>query len=87
VQTILPGERGTAIRLTTAKYYTPSHRVIHEKGIAPNIISTLSVPEEKALMDWRRNHPQASSDPTQIAQLGDKQLERAVAAMKALLVK
>ncbi len=87
VQTILPGERGTAIRLTTAKYFTPSHRVIHEKGITPDIVSTMTPQDEKILLEWRRNHPQASGDPAQMAKLGDTQLERAVAAMKGLLVK
>jgi carboxyl-terminal processing protease len=36
VQSILPLRDGSAIRLTTAKYYTPSHRTIHEKGIEPD---------------------------------------------------
>ena len=36
VQTILPLRDGSAIRLTTAKYYTPAHRTIHEKGIKPD---------------------------------------------------
>ena len=36
VQTILPLNDGSAIRITTAKYFTPSHRVIHEKGIEPD---------------------------------------------------
>src|ERR1044071_5965084 len=33
VQKILPLGDGSALHLTTAKYYTPSHKVIHEKGI------------------------------------------------------
>jgi carboxyl-terminal processing protease len=81
------GERGSAIRLTTAKYFTPSHRVIHEKGITPDIVSTMTPQDEKILLERRRNHPQASGDPAQMAKLGDTQLERAVAAMKGLLVK
>ena len=36
VQTILPLRDGSAIRITTAKYYTPSHRIIHEQGIEPD---------------------------------------------------
>jgi carboxyl-terminal processing protease len=36
VQTILPLQDGSAIRITTAKYYTPSHRIIHEQGIEPD---------------------------------------------------
>ena len=31
---------GSALRLTTAKYYTPGHQVIHEHGVAPTIVAT-----------------------------------------------
>jgi carboxyl-terminal processing protease len=37
VQTIIPMEDGSAIRLTTARYYTPSGRSIQAKGIEPDI--------------------------------------------------
>ncbi|OGP92993.1 MAG: peptidase S41 [Deltaproteobacteria bacterium RBG_16_54_18] len=37
VQTIIPLEDGSGIRLTTARYYTPKGRSIHEKGIQPDI--------------------------------------------------
>jgi len=46
VQSILPLQDGSALRLTTAKYYTPSHKVIHEEGITPDIIVPMSVDEE-----------------------------------------
>jgi carboxyl-terminal processing protease len=42
VQSILPQDGGTAIRLTTAKYYTPSERVIHDVGIEPDIVVPMS---------------------------------------------
>ena len=42
VQTIIPLQDGSALRLTTAKYYTPSHKVIHERGITPDSIVTMS---------------------------------------------
>lgn len=38
VQTILPIGNGTAIKLTTARYYTPSGRSIQAKGIEPDIV-------------------------------------------------
>ncbi|MBI3599791.1 MAG: S41 family peptidase [Nitrospinae bacterium] len=38
VQTIIPLSDGSALRLTTAKYYTPKGRVIQGKGITPDII-------------------------------------------------
>jgi carboxyl-terminal processing protease len=37
VQTIIPLADGSALRLTTALYYTPSGKTIHEKGIMPDI--------------------------------------------------
>src|SRR5512147_873563 len=38
VQTILPLGNGTAIKLTTARYFTPNGRSIQAKGITPDII-------------------------------------------------
>lgn len=38
VQTILPIGNGTAIKLTTARYFTPNGRSIQAKGIEPDII-------------------------------------------------
>ena len=38
VQTILPLEDGSALRLTTARYFTPNGRSIQAKGIEPDII-------------------------------------------------
>ncbi|MBI5419589.1 MAG: S41 family peptidase [Deltaproteobacteria bacterium] len=38
VQTILPMEDGSAIRLTTARYFTPNGRSIQAKGIAPDLV-------------------------------------------------
>ena len=38
VQTIIPLTNSTAIKLTTARYYTPSGRSIQAKGISPDIV-------------------------------------------------
>lgn len=38
VQTIIPMSNGAGLRLTTARYYTPSGRSIQAKGIEPDII-------------------------------------------------
>ena len=43
VQTILPLNNNTAIKLTTARYYTPSGRSIQAKGIEPDIVVEESV--------------------------------------------
>src|SRR5512143_705245 len=54
VQTILPLGNGTAIKLTTARYFTPSGRSIQAKGIEPDIVvEDPSVPEEDEGMGIR----------------------------------
>jgi carboxyl-terminal processing protease len=37
VQTIIPLNDGSALRLTTSKYFTPSNKMIHGIGIFPDI--------------------------------------------------
>ncbi len=47
VQTIIPlGANNGAIRLTTARYYTPSNRSIQAKGIDPDVVIEEELPEE-----------------------------------------
>ncbi len=49
VQTIIPlGAGNGALRLTTARYYTPSGRSIQAQGIAPDIQALQDVPKEVA---------------------------------------
>jgi carboxyl-terminal processing protease len=86
VQTILPMKNGAAMRLTTAKYYTPSHRTIHEAGVEPNIVSALTSDEELRIAKWRASHGTGEAAALELANLGDKQLERAVDSLKGVLV-
>src|SRR5207249_3199731 len=55
VQTILPlGSGNGALRLTTARYYTPSGKSIQAKGIVPDIEVLQDVPDElKARTDTK----------------------------------
>jgi carboxyl-terminal processing protease len=55
VQTIMPlGSHNGALRLTTARYFTPSGRSIQAKGISPDLEVLQEVPEElKARTDTR----------------------------------
>jgi carboxyl-terminal processing protease len=47
VQTIIPlGESRGALRLTTARYYTPSGRSIQAKGIEPDVVVLQDVPDD-----------------------------------------
>lgn len=49
VQSILQQPDGSAIRLTTAEYYTPNKRTIHKQGILPDILVPLSSEDMEAL--------------------------------------
>ncbi len=52
VQTVIPLEEGSALKLTTAKYYTPNGRSIQAEGIKPDIIVKYIKPsEDKELTD------------------------------------
>src|SRR5205085_2395280 len=47
VQTVIELEDGSGVKLTIARYYTPSGRSIQEKGIAPDLV----VQREGAMAD------------------------------------
>lgn len=48
VQTILPLQDGSGLRLTTAKYYTPKGRTIQSTGITPDIVVKLQGAQQTA---------------------------------------
>ena len=89
VQSIMPLEDGSALRLTTAKYYTPSHKVIHEHGITPDSSVTMSQEEEEALYLKRLIGGFDSLDEEQkekVQAVRDIQLERAQDYLKGVIV-
>ena len=47
VQTVIPFENGSALKLTTAKYYTPKGRSIQASGIKPDIVVDYIRPEKE----------------------------------------
>jgi carboxyl-terminal processing protease len=89
VQSILPLSDGSAIRLTTAKYYTPSRKVIHQHGITPDILVPMSQEDEENL---RYKHlPGAlqvldAKEREQVAAVRDRQLDRAMDVLKGILL-
>lgn len=53
VQSLVPVENGdSAIKLTTARYYTPSGKLIHNVGIEPDIVVELNNEETKDLHEY-----------------------------------
>ena len=89
VQTIFPLDDGSALKLTVAKYYTPSHKVIHQHGITPDIFVPLTDAEEAAVLIKRAPGGVESlpeKDRASVLALRDEQLERAEDLLKGLLI-
>jgi carboxyl-terminal processing protease len=87
VQSILPLQDGSALRLTTAKYYTPSHKVIHEKGITPDILVPMSDEEMRDVFLKRTPGGIESlpeKDQERVRTAHDPQLERAMDLLKGI---
>jgi carboxyl-terminal processing protease len=89
VQSILPLQDGSALRLTTAKYYTPSHKVIHGEGITPDCIVPMT-DEEDAALSIRQHRPNLDTmdekDREKILSLTDPQYDRAKDLLKGILI-
>jgi carboxyl-terminal processing protease len=63
VQTIMPLAGDGAMRLTTARYYTPSGRSIQNLGVAPDIIVEQRPPQdEAAAADETKNRQRSEAD-------------------------
>lgn len=89
VQSIMPLQDGSALRLTTAKYYTPSHKVIHEKGITPDSIIPMSAEDEEALFLKRVPGCLDGLDEERkerVKNVHDVQLERATDFLRGMLL-
>jgi carboxyl-terminal processing protease len=89
VQSILPLADGSALRLTTAKYYTPSHKVIHEHGITPDIVVAMTPAEELDLET--KDIPGAldvlsPKDRERVEALHDRQFDRAIDLLRGVLL-
>ena len=92
VQSLLPlsNDRRSALRLTVARYYTPGGRMIHDKGIDPDI--PVYVPPE----EWRKVQAQRTqaenpalfteAEKTRYADVVDRQLQRAVDVLQGLKI-
>ncbi len=86
VQSVIQLQDGSAMRLTTAKYYTPSKQVIHEHGVAPTIRATLAPEQERMLMLQRREDSMTEQERKELLNFRDPQLDRAVDALKGVMI-
>jgi carboxyl-terminal processing protease len=87
VQSVFKLDNGEGLRLTTARYFTPSGTTIHEKGIAPHVEVVMTPTEDTKLARQR-----SRSDVTDAAEfrarfgfepVADRQLDVALAVLKA----
>jgi len=86
VQSVIPLADGTAIRLTTARYFTPSRQLIHENGIQPTIRATLSAEQSRLLSMQHRYEQLDERERAELAAFNDPQLERAAETLKAVVL-
>lgn len=86
VQSVQDLGNGIGLRLTTAKYYTPSKKVIHEVGVPPDIYAPISDAEERGLMLARSPQLLSAEEKQELRNLRDTQLERAVGSLKSIRI-
>lgn len=84
VQSVMPLPDGSAMRMTTARYFTPSRQVIHEVGVSPNVRALLTQQQEFELLESRRDHGFGKSGV--VSTEGDPQLSRAVDVLQGTLI-
>jgi carboxyl-terminal processing protease len=86
VQTVQPLGNGVGLRLTMAKYYTPSHRTIHEVGVSPDIDVPISDAEERRIVLVQSHRALTPEEQVEAAKMEDRQLERAVTALRSVRI-
>jgi carboxyl-terminal processing protease len=89
VQNIFPLDDGSALKLTVAKYYTPSHKVIHEHGITPDSLVPMSDEDQASLLVKRAPGGLESLDDKDravVEKSHDIQFDRAEDLLKGILL-
>src|SRR5881392_716080 len=87
VQNVMQLPDGSALRFTTAKYYTPSKQVIHGNGVTPNIRVPMSVDQERQLFAARSSGDTIRPDEDKNFIKGnDPQMVRAIDALKGVMI-
>lgn len=89
VQTLFPLRGDAALRVTTAKYYTPSGVTIHGRGIRPDVKEVLTPEQEKAVFLQRLRpdvtDPKVFQERFGVAMVEDTQLAAALRELGAEL--
>jgi len=86
VQNVLQLPDGSAVRFTTAKYYTPSKQVIQGNGVTPNIRVAVTAEQERSLFALRNAGNMTPEDEKSIIKAKDPQMLRAIDALKGVMI-
>ena len=87
VQSVVSLPDGSAVRLTTAHYFTPGKQPIHEKGVAPHISAPMSSEDAARLLALRRQEELPDGTAREeIEPVEDLPLQRAVDALRGVLL-
>ncbi len=91
VQTVIPLGDGSALRLTTSKYFTPLGKVIHGKGVQPDIVveeGKIELTDKEDIFGVKdiKDKPDAAKLDKTLDYKSDNQLMRAVDVIKALRI-
>jgi carboxyl-terminal processing protease len=84
VQSVIALPDGSALRLTTAHYFTPSKKLIHGVGVEPNVRANLTTKQEFELLEARRD--QALTRSNTVSTDDDPQLARAMDILRGALI-
>jgi len=87
VQNVMQLPDGSALRFTTAKYYTPSKQVIHGNGVTPNIRVAMNPEQERLLFAARSSGDTIKPDEDKnFIKSNDPQMLRAIDALKGVMI-
>jgi carboxyl-terminal processing protease len=86
VQTLLPLRDGSALRLTTAVYLTPSGSPVDRVGIDPDCLVELSSVEEAAFDEYRREEILGKEPSTKAVAYRDRQIDKAQELLRGMLL-
>jgi carboxyl-terminal processing protease len=86
VQNVMQLPDGSAVRFTTAKYYTPSKQVIQGNGVTPNIRVAMTAEQERSLFALRNTGNMKPEDDKGIIKARDPQMLRAIDALKGVMI-
>jgi len=83
VQNIIPLEDGSALKLTVAYYYTPLGRLIHKKGIVPDVQVAMDEKQEEALQEAIRQKKLEGKGGLILLPEKDPQLSKAIELIRS----